>query len=454
MKTSVVLLLFLSFLSIEVSAQTYGLDNADPSVFSRFRIPETDLSSLWFNTNLSFLATKATSQINGEVSSASFNYSLSPQYYLLKESDDRYLSLNAGAYGSYYHNHYESEQTGASTSTYSNSNSNTLDLAMNEVYRDYGSTNDFFYSINSTGQLAIASQYNDQPISDSTRRTFYDGEKAQNYTFSIGFGWGKMRNVTSVVSAIRFQERLKQISLLNHDLDEKTIEDLANQFYRQGYYSSVHVRPDKYFWDDVEKTLSDDSVSLAGLNQYADSYIREVPGELRFSRNEGVVVGVDLQVSYINNYGSTNNPSISEQLYTLGNAYLDYSHQLDLNSQVNFDISFSGGPSLTKSSIVKQEYVFSADAGYDYELTDRIVTSIYNTFGLNFYNQEPQAKRLSNELSFQLNYFVEDNLSLTGSYTWNYTASKYMSLPDRETQDHNSIQIGFTYYFERGLLYK
>lgn len=454
MKTSVVLLLFLSFLSIEVSAQTYGLDNADPSVFSKFKIPETDLSSLWFNTNLSFLAEKTTSQINGDNSSANFNYSLSPQYYLLKETDDRYLSLNAGAYGSYYHNHYESEQTGASTSTYSNSNSNTLDLAMNEVYRDYGSTNDFFYSINSTGQLTISNQYNDQQITDSTRQIFYNGTKNQNYSLSIGLGWGKIRNVTSVVSAIRFQERLKQLSLLNHDLDEKSIEDLANQFYRQGFYSSVHVRPDKYFWDDIDKTLSGDSVSLAGLNQYADSYIREVPGELRFSRNEGVVGGVNLQISYNNNYFSSYIPLISEQLYTLGNAYLDYSHQLNLNSQVSFDVSFSGGPCLTKNSAVKQEYVLYANAGYDYELTDKIVTSIFNAFGLNFYNEATQAKNLSNDLSLQLNYFVEDNLSLTGSYTWNYTVTKHLALPDRETQDHNSIQIGFTYYFERGLLYK
>jgi hypothetical protein len=361
------------------------------------------------------------------------------------------LNVNVG--GNYNHYHSRNEAI-SSPSVYFNSNSEGLNLSLNEVYRNYASASDYFYSISSNDQLNISDHYNDQPITDSTRQTSYFGQKTQNYAFSIGIGWGKMRNVTSVVSAIRFQERLKQLNLLNNDLDEKTIEDLANQFYREGYYSSVHVRPDKYFWDDVEKTVSADGVTLGGLNQYADSYLREVPGELRFSRNEGVVAGIDLQVSYNNNYTSYDTPPINEQLYTLGNAYVNYSHQLNLNSQVIFNFSLSGGPSVTKNSVVRQEYIVGAEVGYDYELTDRIIASIDNAFGLTFQNTGAQERNLSNDLNLRLNYFVEDNLSLTGSYTWNYTDSKYVTLPDRETQNYNYVQVGFTYYLERGFLYK
>ena len=104
-----------------------------------------------------------------------------------------------------------------------------------------------------------------------------------------------MRNVTPVASAIRFQERLKQVNMLNSDLSDNTIEDLAQQFYKQPYYSIVHERPDKYFWQDVEKTLPNDGVSLKDLNMYADAYLRESVNEVRFFRNEGFMAGVNLR---------------------------------------------------------------------------------------------------------------------------------------------------------------
>jgi len=336
MKSRIFLLVLCAITSISAMAQTYGLDNADPSLFSKFRIPETDLSSLWFGTNLNYSSNKSTSQVYNNYLSTNFSYSLSPQYYLLKESDDRYLSLEVTPSGGYQNLRYGNIADTLSNN-YTKSRTDNLNIKVNEIYRNYIGGNDLFYSISSNSIINIFEEYGDNPLTDTTRQTTYLGDKQQSYDFSFGIGWGKMRNVTPVVSALRFQDRLKQLNLLNSDLSEKTIEDLAQQFYREGYYASVHVRPDKYFWDDVEKTLSADNVSLSGLNQYADSYIREVPGELRFARNEGMVTGVNLQISYNNNYYSY--APINEQLYTLGNAYLDYSHQLNLNSQVSLNLS-------------------------------------------------------------------------------------------------------------------
>lgn len=452
MKRSIMFIIFFSLVSIRVSAQTYGLDNADPSVFSKFRIPETNLSSLWFNTNLNFTSDKNSLYGNGDDNfSSNLNCSLAPQYLLLRESDDRYFLLYASGNGSYSRIR-EIAFTTFSPTDYYITTTDKSNISANEIYRIYPNHEGMFYSVSSNDQFSDYDQYNDQRNYDSTRSTVYSGEKTQNYVVSLGIGWGKMRNVTSVVSALRFQERLKQLNLLNGDLSQKTIEDLAEQFYRQGYFSSVHVRSDKYFWSDVEKTLSNDGVSLANLNQYADSYIREVPGELRFSRNEGIVTGLNIQIDYTNNYYSPS--TIREQLYLMGNAYVNYSHQLDLNSQASFDLSFSGGPNLVENSAVKQEYVLSANAGYDYELTDRIVVSSFDLFGLTFQNMGFQGRDLSNSLNLQLNYFVEDNLSLAVSYSWDYNDYKNRYGFPHQTQTDNDIQIGFTYYLERGFLYR
>ena len=112
MKHSIFLLVVLTIISAQTAAQNYGLDNVDPALFSKYRIPETDLSSLWFNTNLRFSSNKS---INNPSSnsyysysnslSTSFNSSLSPQYFLLKESDDRVLTFNINVVGIYDNNY-------------------------------------------------------------------------------------------------------------------------------------------------------------------------------------------------------------------------------------------------------------------------------------------------------------------------------------------------------------
>jgi hypothetical protein len=39
MKKSIILILLIAFISTKLSAQSVGLGNTDPSVFSKFRIP-------------------------------------------------------------------------------------------------------------------------------------------------------------------------------------------------------------------------------------------------------------------------------------------------------------------------------------------------------------------------------------------------------------------------------
>lgn len=117
------------------------------------------------------------------------------------------------------------------------------------------------------------------------------------------------------------------------------MRDLAQKFSQNSYYPEVYNRPDKFFWQDIEKTLANDGVTLTGLNQYADSYLREVLNEVRFIRNEGLELSLSLKLDYYNNYASFS--GITEKFYTLLNGSLIYSHQLNLNSQLSFNMSLS-----------------------------------------------------------------------------------------------------------------
>lgn len=263
---------------------------------------------------------------------------------------------------------------------------------------------------------------------------------------------GRVRNVTAVVTAIRLQERLKQVNALNKDLDEKTIEELAQNFSRDGYYSDVHDRPAKYIWQDIEKTLSNNGITLSGLNQYADSYIRETLSEITLIRNEGFKTSINLEMNYNNVYNS-NNP-INEQLYTLLLGTMSYSHQLNLNSQISFDAALSGGPNVISNPEIRQEYVLSTEVGYDYELTDRLFATLHNSFNITFQNANAQGKSLFNDLSFVLHCFVEDNLALVASYTWDYTDSKHIYNYTWENEGNNHfVSLGFTYYIDRAMIF-
>ena len=451
-RTILYLLLFASISMSKLWAQTYGLDNADPAVFTKFKIPDTDLRSLWLNTNLNFYSEKSTQNSFYSQSNyySDFNYNLTPQYYLLNETDNRYLNLTAGLYASF-DRMYSETQSSFNNSGNSGRRTYSGNLNVSFTLNNYINPDNVFYSVGSSVKVNMTDMM--QEGTSLSGISSYSGSKAQSYIFSFGAGIGKLRNVTPVVSAIRFQERLKQLNMLNGDLSENTIEDLAQQFYKQTYYGNVYVRPDKYFWQGIEKTLSADGVSLNGLNMYADNYLRETVNEVRFIRHEGIILGADIQFNYQNSYGTDVLPKIQEEFYTLGNVYLNYSHQLNLDSQINFNISASGGPNILKDGFTSQEYSLNAAAGYNYEITDRLVTSINNSFNLLLLNGKFGYRSLADDISFSTNYFVEDNLSLNALYRWSYSrGTGYAGMDDAGII--NYVNIGFTFYFERGFLYQ
>ncbi|MBI3111257.1 MAG: hypothetical protein HYZ01_06765 [Ignavibacteriales bacterium] len=443
--------ILLLFVLSESFGQSYGLGNADPSVFSRFRIPDTDLRSIWIASNLSYNSDKFSSLSSGWGNKNSFFFTnLRPSYYLIQETDDRFFHLNSSVGVLYRRSTQEDEGPGLPANYYSKLNTFETDLQLFGVYRNYTGPGETFYSLESDITVQFVESRRDQPVSSIENQ--YMGQKQQSYRVTVGIGSGKMRNVTPVVSALRFQERLKQLNLISGDLGERTIEALAQQFYRQGYYGQVHVRPDKFFWQEVGRTLSAEGVSLDGINQYGNSYLRETPGELRFERNEGAVGVIGLQFMYDNTYDSNSFPRIFERFFLLANLSLGYSHELTLNSQVALNFSVSAGPNLTKNSAVRQLYAADARLGYAYELTDRLVVMFDNRFTLSFSNANRQGRDLTNTFSAAISYFVEDQLSLTGSSTWRFTDVKYASTFIHEERINNNVQVGLSYYIWRGFI--
>jgi len=127
----------------------------------------------------------------------------------------------------------------------------------------------------------------------------------------------------------------------------------------------------------------------------------------------------------------TTRASINYKKSDLTNALTDISKAVDLDPQ--------------------NDRLYFIRAGYNYELTDRLVATLNNAFNLEFLNYNKQEKFLTNILDFRLRYFIEDNLSLNAAYEWNYQVTKF-NYYENYTNNNHSINIGFTYYFEKGFL--
>lgn len=447
MKTYRMLFVALLFVSLQTAAQRYGLGNSDPSLFTDYKLPDTKLHKFWISSDFSFESNKSIYRFQSD-GYDTYRYdsrlSLSPEYYMLEQTDDKSLSINCFVNAEYNNRYQKTNGNGYYSNSFDKSLSYNLMVMFNGNYRRYIDSNEMFYMIEPSIQLTNNENYN-----NGVWQNDYYYSKNRTLGFIFGVGFGKIRDVTPVVSAIRFQERLKLLNIISSDLNKNTIEKLAGRFSEYYDYNSIYNRGEKYFWKEIDDDLSKEGVSLNGLNQFGNSFIREIPNELRFARQEGMYAGIGTQVSY--NANKINGQDLDEVMVTMGKLFFNYSHQLNLFSQFAFNISIAGGPNLIKDSPVKQQYEFFAKFKYDYELTDKLVISANNSINVSFMNSDSQKKDLKNDFRFTTQYFLEDWLNLNITYQWLYMDQKNI-YTSNTNNIINNLSIGFVYYFDKGII--
>lgn len=112
-------------------------------------------------------------------------------------------------------------------------------------------------------------------------------------SLGIGTGLGRVRDVTPVHEAQVLEERLLATGALSRPLSRPAREKLAGLFAAGDGISFAHGRPDKYFWGELERVLSDDGALAGGsLDLYSAHKILE-PRTLRgrMVRSAGFFIG-------------------------------------------------------------------------------------------------------------------------------------------------------------------
>ena len=76
----------------------------------------------------------------------------------------------------------------------------------------------------------------------------------------LGYGFGRIRNVTPVIRALRLRERLHALDY-GIVLDDQDIEKMAQHLAKFSGYAAVYDRADKYFWRDFAAIAHIDQIA-------------------------------------------------------------------------------------------------------------------------------------------------------------------------------------------------
>lgn len=484
--------LFVSFLFISSSlfAQT-GID-----IFGKYRIPDVEYSVFSLNLN-SAGNSNSSSEIrrtgniirNGDIllvldyaqnDRYVFNLSFSPLFNKIQDNETYQSQLIVGSnlYFSYNETKISYDPTKVRTigknssitpfvtyfsTNYSDESSNQFTYIRLHSELDFEFHN---YNYESSRQQIFPSKYNNFTYD-------YNDSKLQDYEFEIGIGTGKIRDVTSVITALRFEERLKQVNLLSNSFSDDQISSLAQQFSLTSYYNSVYDRSEKYFWDDMQKKLDSFGVNLSQTSLHSQFYVYESLNELKFRRNEGYKLNVGIILKFqkienrdyyssdtyyfpieIPNHSTFISSSSAEAILPGLKVQAQGSKQLSLYSQVGYGIKLESHINVSEYKSPNNYHQLSGSFNYDHEITDRIVYDFSNNFDYvitNFENSSVDI--LSNVLENKLTIFIEDQIGLQFDYNFIYrqTLDDVDISPDLYYRDH-TFSLGLTYFFNKSLM--
>jgi hypothetical protein len=280
----------------------------------------------------------------------------------------------------------------------------------------------------------------------------------------LGIGFGRIRNVNPVLRALRLNERYK--TLTDNSLSGTEIIRSAEQFSQYTGYQRSYDRPLKYFWDDMNKQTSNRFATLPTFDQF---YLNDVFNENLGSRYEGFELSLFVAYSYENSLTRDSRDytqNIDRYFSILRFAYIDinakYYKNLTLNHQLyaNFYTAYD----LPLERIVGIDWRIRSNLDFEWLwiLADR--WQITNSWNSLYTRSQPKerlvsgfkAYELRSELRSDLNYYIENRMVITGSFSLNngYSYSNNGSAINRINKESRlswAFTAGIQYFFNRNL---
>lgn len=251
----------------------------------------------------------------------------------------------------------------------------------------------------------------------------------------FGVGWGRIRNVSPMLRALRFEERYSSVNS-GPDFSTADRQTIARILAQERGYNAIHDRSRKYFWDDFYQEMP----SLqSGLTPYDYFYLNEVFQENLGDRYEGW--DIRLLFEYTNRQRKSDHSSVS--IDPSGGISLRYrlfknlnlANQIEVRGMLHYQ-SWLKQNSLIKDLFKTNDFDFHAILGHLWVISDRFLlnTTLAGMFPLveseiNYYQPEYQLLNIGpadwwlTQEGFRvqtvLSYFIEDQISVNTNLAYN-----------------------------------
>lgn len=475
-KAAATLLLFIFSVNYSIAQQSIGFSNPENiQPILDYRLPDWGYSNflLDFNFNGDGFFTESQSVPS---SRRSTNFNLNPGYTFIRESEERIFELRAnGVFG--YNGDYQKIETTLTGQKFENDTDNIRTIfSINPLLKEYVNRSVFVY-----GRTPFTLDYRRLENLDKTDGSITDNrvsiDRRITATPRIGIGFGRVRNVTPIIRAIRLSERLKTVNS-GINFNEGDIQSSADQFTRLEGYQRNYDRPSKYFWSDLNDVVSTD---LEKLDAFDMLYLTDVLNEALGSRREGweVITGIAFEYdnTLLRDEEEVNQPSPSIVRSTTINKlfggfvsarwYKNTSLKTQWGLFGDLELQYSMDDEINLLGDLKRNLVVSGGVNLLYNISDRFLfeSALSNRYFRTKFEDgvsgpvppgtSPEFNQWVNdlELSSSLNYFVENKMVINISVSPSLR-HRGNSVSDNRLESRTfywQVGAGLCYYFQRNL---
>ncbi|RLD17001.1 hypothetical protein DRI50_00455 [candidate division KSB1 bacterium] len=288
----------------------------------------------------------------------------------------------------------------------------------------------------------------------SITREFY-------FNANLGFGYGRIRDVTPVFRALAFNRRLEAVTGRKFD----NLQDLAVAFTRQAAYWSLYERSAKYFYYSLPEAIG---TTLKNLQAWQLMYLNDSFSELIGTRREGSETRGGLSLNYHKESDSFGTKPYASGVTQLG-LYLQhaYYHNFSPYYQLGANVSMSLNKVVDTSPVYDYSGNMTMTLSNLLNLTDRLLCNFdlqYQTLfisgGKDGVKSWERQIDYSGRLSFL--YRVENHIYLTSNMDWQkiklsplgaffYYNGDLVGYSGYSKTEMWSIDFGLRYYFSLGV---
>ncbi|KAA3611023.1 MAG: hypothetical protein D8M58_13665 [Calditrichaeota bacterium] len=379
-----------------------------------------------------------------------------PSYFSYSESEEEIFSISSSL--SSYYNYSKGEDDDFYSSRDYNSSVLNLNYNLNLDIRRYLKSNSFlkfstqnyfryYERENESNQINSGNQYKSKSL---------DIIREYQPSIQFGTGYGRVRNITPVFRALRFNERLKNITHID-DLTSNDLAELAELFSKKSIYNRIYDRPEKYFYSQLPKSVLS---KLSEMQPWEIMYLGEAFNEITGDRFEGFDVNGGLLINYEKRDYSN---GVDTELFLLG-LYFEQEYYHNINTSYQIGTNFFG--SVSKTINENTPYDYFGKGGLQifnlWNLTDRVLLKLDIGLESGFASSESWERVDEYFADVNFIYFIENNLSLNTQISYNFTESTSDDVsiyyngsyynPYYEEDKSWGIQLNLRYYLTRNFL--